>query len=126
MAGMEGTHGKLFWFSHTTLSGALVAPPHLLSSRRHSTLIAWIAAHIYFVWSPDLAAHFGLVDPNFSDVEYDKVVLYPDSKAMFEKLPAKDKKMITYPGGYHELHFEPDGIREKSLQDLVEFIHTHV
>ncbi|KAJ7330820.1 hypothetical protein DFH08DRAFT_940145 [Mycena albidolilacea] len=55
------THGKLFWFSHTTLSGALVALPHLLSSRRHSMLIAWIAAHIYFVWSPDLTAHFGLV-----------------------------------------------------------------
>ncbi|KAJ7854285.1 Alpha/Beta hydrolase protein [Mycena olivaceomarginata] len=73
----------------------------------------------YANWPQDLPVLFmhGDTDP---------VVSYPDSKAMFEKLPAQDKKMITYPGGYHELHFEPDGIREKSLQDLVEFIHTHV
>ncbi|KAJ7318778.1 hypothetical protein DFH08DRAFT_819666 [Mycena albidolilacea] len=55
------TGGKLFWFSHTTLSSMLVVPPHLLLSRQHSTLIDWIAAHIYFVWSPNLTTHIGLV-----------------------------------------------------------------
>ncbi|KAJ7149966.1 lysophospholipase [Mycena filopes] len=51
---------------------------------------------------------------------------YPETKLFFEKIEASDKKMITYPGGAHELHFEPDGIREKSLEELVRFVHSHV
>jgi hypothetical protein len=53
--------GNLFWYSLTTLSGALVVPLYLSISCWHSMLITWIAAHIYFVWSPDLTAHTGFV-----------------------------------------------------------------
>jgi hypothetical protein len=45
---------------HNTLSGALAAPHyHQYLNRalthRHSMLITWIAACVYFAWSPDLA-----------------------------------------------------------------------
>ncbi|KAJ7323302.1 hypothetical protein DFH08DRAFT_1029661, partial [Mycena albidolilacea] len=58
--------GNLFWYSLTTLSGALVVPLYLSISRQHSMLITWIAAHIYFVWSPDLTAHTGFVGSSTS------------------------------------------------------------
>ncbi|KAJ7160897.1 lysophospholipase [Mycena filopes] len=55
----------------------------------------------------------------------DQITSYPSAEALFQKLPAKDKNMITYPGAYHELQNEPDGVREKYLADVVAFIHSH-
>ncbi|KAF7305556.1 Hydrolase-4 domain-containing protein [Mycena chlorophos] len=55
----------------------------------------------------DRMAHFGVVHKFFNEI------------------PADDKVWHTYNGGYHELHNEPDGIREKSLADIVSFIHKH-
>jgi hypothetical protein len=53
-----------------TLGGTLVALPHIyhqkhyllvaMPHRTYSTSLNWIAAHIYFVWSPELM-HIGLV-----------------------------------------------------------------
>ncbi|KAJ7312566.1 hypothetical protein DFH08DRAFT_822006 [Mycena albidolilacea] len=55
---------------HNTLGGAMAMPHYhqyfiRALTHRHSTLITWIAAHIYFVWSPELM-RIGLVfqDPN--------------------------------------------------------------
>ncbi|KAJ7098457.1 Alpha/Beta hydrolase protein [Mycena crocata] len=44
----------------------------------------------------------------------------------FDKVPAKDKKLTTYPGAYHELHNEPDGVKDKYLLDVVEFVRAHL
>ncbi|KAJ7712051.1 Alpha/Beta hydrolase protein [Mycena metata] len=55
----------------------------------------------------------------------DLLASFESSKTLFAKLPAKDKNMIIYQGAYHELHNEPDGVREKSLADVVEFIQSH-
>ncbi|KAJ7209285.1 Alpha/Beta hydrolase protein [Mycena pura] len=77
-----------------------------------------LLASRYANWPKDLPVLFlhGDADP---------IVSYSSTKALFDKLPATDKKFIAYKGGYHELHFEPDGIKEKSMKNLVEFIHSH-
>ncbi|KAJ7705599.1 lysophospholipase [Mycena rosella] len=62
----------------------------------------------------------------FMHGDADPLSSYRDSKALFEKIPADNKKFVTYPGGYHELHFEPDDIREKSLEEVVDFIRSHL
>jgi hypothetical protein len=48
---------RWIWNVYDTLGGALVAPPyhHLSFSRTPIALIAWIAACIYFLWSPEPA-----------------------------------------------------------------------
>ncbi|KDR66911.1 hypothetical protein GALMADRAFT_147558 [Galerina marginata CBS 339.88] len=55
----------------------------------------------------------------------DKFTSPKGTEALFEKFPANDKKLILYPGAYHELHNEPDGVKEKSLSDVVAFILAH-
>ncbi|KAJ6493208.1 Alpha/Beta hydrolase protein [Mycena sanguinolenta] len=47
----------------------------------------------------------------------DPVTSCKSTKALYEKLPAEDKKLITYPDAYHELHNDPDDVREKFLVD---------
>ncbi|KAJ7120045.1 lysophospholipase [Mycena epipterygia] len=42
------------------------------------------------------------------------------------KIPATEKKLIIYPGAYHELHNEPDGVKERYLLDIVEFVREHL
>ncbi|KAJ7076213.1 lysophospholipase [Mycena belliarum] len=56
----------------------------------------------------------------------DLITSYESTKALFNKLPANDKDMIAYQGAYHELHNEPDGVREKALADIVAFIDSHL
>ncbi|KAF7333964.1 Hydrolase-4 domain-containing protein [Mycena sanguinolenta] len=81
-----------------------------------------LGAHIlstsYINWPKDTPVLFlhGTADP---------VTSCESTKALFEKLQAEDKTMITYPGAYHELHNEPDDVREKCLADVVAFIQLH-
>ncbi|KAJ6589771.1 lysophospholipase [Mycena capillaripes] len=58
--------------------------------------------------------------------EADPVNSPKSTAALFNKLKAKDKKLTTYAGAYHELHNEPDGVKEKYLLDVVQFVHSHL
>ncbi|KAI0312010.1 alpha beta-hydrolase, partial [Amylostereum chailletii] len=49
----------------------------------------------------------------------DNVCSPEGSKEFFEKLEAKDKHLSIFPGGFHELHNEPDGISEKFVDECV-------
>ncbi|KAJ8693655.1 hypothetical protein PTI98_008634 [Pleurotus ostreatus] len=46
------------------------------------------------------------------------------AQQLYDKLPAKRKKMVTYPGARHELHNVPDGVKEESLLAIINFIRT--
>ncbi|KAG9221645.1 hypothetical protein CCMSSC00406_0005558 [Pleurotus cornucopiae] len=72
----------------------------------------------YVHWPEDVAVLFlhGTADQVTSPVA---------AQQLYDKLPAKRKKMITYPGARHELHNEPDGVKEKSLLAIVNFIRSH-
>ncbi|KAJ7050946.1 Alpha/Beta hydrolase protein [Mycena amicta] len=57
--------------------------------------------------------------------DVDTIAAHTVTKKFYEEISAQDKTWITYPGGAHELHNEPDGIREKSLVDIATFIQKH-
>jgi acylglycerol lipase len=72
------------------------------------------------------------------------VTSYAATKAVYEVLPAKDKKLSTHPvshlvlrdatfvaytlvqGGFHEILNEPDGVREKAVDECIAFIDSHL
>ncbi|KAF8188948.1 alpha/beta-hydrolase [Pholiota molesta] len=54
----------------------------------------------------------------------DQVTSPVAAQVLYEKLPANHKHMILYPDARHELHNEPEGVREKSLRDIVAFINA--
>ncbi|KAA1470435.1 lysophospholipase [Dentipellis sp. KUC8613] len=49
----------------------------------------------------------------------DEVNLFDATKEFYEKVPAKDKTFNPYEGGFHELHNEPDGVKEKVIGDCI-------
>ncbi|KAJ7149581.1 Alpha/Beta hydrolase protein [Mycena filopes] len=55
--------------------------------------------------------------------EADLINCSQSTSALYEKIVANDKKLITYPDAYYELHNEPEGVKEKYLTDLVEYVH---
>ncbi|KAJ7726982.1 Alpha/Beta hydrolase protein [Mycena olivaceomarginata] len=48
------------------------------------------------------------------------------TNTLYGRIAAQDKKLITYSGAYHELHNEPDGVKEKYLLDVVDFVRAHL
>ncbi|KAG6861701.1 hypothetical protein C0995_013270 [Termitomyces sp. Mi166 len=56
----------------------------------------------------------------------DKITSSKASQAFYDKIPAADKKIKLFEGGYHELHNEPDGIKEQLLIDIIAFIEAHL
>ncbi|KAF7335762.1 Hydrolase-4 domain-containing protein [Mycena venus] len=56
----------------------------------------------------------------------DPVNSVKSTTALCEKIAARDKRLITYPSAYHELHNEPDGVKEKYLLDVVDFVRSHL
>jgi acylglycerol lipase len=56
----------------------------------------------------------------------DEVTSHNSSTELFNKLPAQDKTYKTFPDGYHELHNEPDGVREKVIEECISFIEAHL
>jgi len=55
----------------------------------------------------------------------DKVCSVEAAKQFIEKLPANDKKISLYEGGYHELQNEPDGVKEKFTDECVAWAEEH-
>jgi len=47
----------------------------------------------------------------------DKVTSCKDTQTLYERVVADDKKLSLYEGGYHELHNEPDGVKEKLVEE---------
>jgi acylglycerol lipase len=56
----------------------------------------------------------------------DKVTSHQASQSFHDKVQATSKKMVLFPGGYHELQNEPDGVKEKMLEEVVSFIDDHL
>jgi len=56
----------------------------------------------------------------------DQVTSHKASEAFFEKLEADDKKLSIYEGAYHEVHNEPDGVKEKFIDELIVWIEGHL
>ncbi|TFY63419.1 hypothetical protein EVG20_g6321 [Dentipellis fragilis] len=56
----------------------------------------------------------------------DEVNLFDATKEFFEKVPAKDKTFTPYEGGFHELHNEPDGVKEKVIEDCIAWAEARV
>ncbi|TFY58864.1 hypothetical protein EVJ58_g6143 [Rhodofomes roseus] len=48
------------------------------------------------------------------------------SEELYGKLDAEDKKLSLYEGAYHELTNEPDGVKERSWDECIAWIHAHV
>jgi len=56
----------------------------------------------------------------------DKITSHDASKSFVEKVKADDKTFSSYPGGYHELVNEPDGMSEKFTDEVIAWIHAHL
>jgi len=52
----------------------------------------------------------------------DKVTSHQASQSFHDKIQVASKKIILFHGGYHELQNEPDGVKEKLLEEVVSFI----
>jgi acylglycerol lipase len=55
----------------------------------------------------------------------DKISSHKASQAFQDKLSATKKKFSLYAGGFHELHNEPDGVKDKLAQEIIAFIEEH-
>ena len=76
--------------------------------------VQWVNQHPGDIYLPILILH-GEAD-QLDDVE--------GARQFYEKVTYPDRQLITYPGGYHELH--NDLIREQVLVDMVKWIHRHI
>ncbi|KAK2175997.1 hypothetical protein NP493_693g00014 [Ridgeia piscesae] len=52
----------------------------------------------------------------------DKLTTLEGSQLLQDKAGSKDKTLKVIPGGYHELHFEPDGVGTQCIKDIVSWI----
>jgi len=55
----------------------------------------------------------------------DKVTSHTASEGFHDKISAEIKRISLFTGGYHELHNEPDGVKEKLANEVVAFIEEH-
>ncbi|KAG6837818.1 hypothetical protein H0H93_016186 [Arthromyces matolae] len=56
----------------------------------------------------------------------DKATSPKASQTFYDSISADDKKFKLFEGGYHELHNEPDGVKEQLAADIVAFIKAHL
>ncbi|KAF5386210.1 hypothetical protein D9615_002319 [Tricholomella constricta] len=56
----------------------------------------------------------------------DKVTSWKASQTFYEKIPALDKRIKLFEGGFHELQNEPDGVKEQLVADVIAFIEAHL
>jgi len=56
----------------------------------------------------------------------DKVTSAKASELLHQQLPAKDKKISIFQGGYHELHNEPDGVKDKLIEECITWVEAHL
>ncbi|KAJ7435261.1 Alpha/Beta hydrolase protein [Mycena latifolia] len=102
-------------------NAAYAADPFVMSPGSFRSLLDMLTAgerilqKDYVHWPKDIPVLFlhGDADPLTS---------VKSTTDLCAKIPAIDKKLITHPGAYHELHNEPEGVKEKYLLDIVEFV----
>ncbi|KAI0919099.1 hypothetical protein AcW1_003438 [Taiwanofungus camphoratus] len=56
----------------------------------------------------------------------DKVTSCTASEEFFNKLDAEDKKLSLYPDAYHELSNEPNGVKEKFIDECISWVQAHL
>ncbi|KAF8161353.1 Alpha/Beta hydrolase protein [Crassisporium funariophilum] len=56
----------------------------------------------------------------------DKVTSHQASQTFHDNIPAAKKTITLFPGGYHELQNEPDGVKEKLAGEIIAFIDEHL
>ncbi|KAI0312007.1 lysophospholipase [Amylostereum chailletii] len=56
----------------------------------------------------------------------DEVTSAQASREFIENLNAKDKHLSIYPGGYHELHHEPDGVKERFVDECISWVEARL
>ena len=76
--------------------------------------VEWVKQHSGDVYLPLLILHG----------EADQLNAVGGARQFFESVTYPDKKLITYPGGYHELH--NDLIYEQVMVDMVKWIQAHI
>jgi len=57
--------------------------------------------------------------------DQDQVTAYQSSQRFVKNIPAKDKTHSLYPGGFHELHNEPDPVRTKFFEECLAWVQQH-
>ncbi|EMD32944.1 hypothetical protein CERSUDRAFT_160986 [Gelatoporia subvermispora B] len=56
----------------------------------------------------------------------DRVTSPKASQEFYNKLTVEDKKISLYEGGYHELVQEPDGVKEKFIEEMISWVEAHI
>ncbi|KAI0353770.1 lysophospholipase [Trametes cingulata] len=56
----------------------------------------------------------------------DKITCFASAQSFIEKIDAEDKQFLAFTGAYHELFHEPDGVKEKVVDECVSWILAHV
>jgi len=56
----------------------------------------------------------------------DDVTSHSASKKFIDSIPANDKTHTSYEGGFHELHNEPDGVKEKFIEECITWVEAHL
>ncbi|KLO14153.1 lysophospholipase [Schizopora paradoxa] len=56
----------------------------------------------------------------------DEVTSPMASNLFIEKIVASDKKLSIYEGGFHELHNEPNGVKEKLIEECISWVESHL
>lgn len=88
--------------------GEMLAEGDLLMSHHHKT------------WSKDMPVLIlhGTDDP---------VTSHDTTKKFLDLLPSEvDKKLVSFQGGYHELHHETDGMQERVVNEVTQWIEAHL
>jgi len=52
----------------------------------------------------------------------DRVTNPACSQQYIDSIPAKDKTLTYFPGGFHELHNEPDGVKERLIDTTITWV----
>ncbi|KAI1782745.1 hypothetical protein LXA43DRAFT_1103472 [Ganoderma leucocontextum] len=55
----------------------------------------------------------------------DRVISYKGSEEFFYKIKADDKEFKPFQDGFHELAYEPDGVKEKFTDECISWILKH-
>ncbi|KAF6763006.1 Alpha/Beta hydrolase protein [Ephemerocybe angulata] len=56
----------------------------------------------------------------------DKVTSHRSSEAFHKTIDAVSKKLTLIEGGFHELQNEPDGVKERLVDEIIQFVEGHV
>jgi len=56
----------------------------------------------------------------------DKITSHKASQEFIDRLPATDKKISLFEGGRHELHNEPDGVKERLAGEIIQFVESRL